>query len=227
MPPHPAVFGLSLQQPSRGYRFSADALKLADFASIGPGERVADLGSGCGVIALLLAQRHPDITVWGVEIQEELVDLSRQNAMDNGLERRVRFLHRDIRGLTAHHIGGPVDLAVSNPPHIPRAAGRISPNHQIAIARHELRVTLEDIAQTAHRLLKPQGRLILAYPASRTTDLMVCLRAAHIEPKTFRLVYTRPQTPARRILMEGVKGGRPGVAALPPLYPHQGGEGRP
>ena len=220
IPDTPTDGGLKITQSPSGYRFSADALAIADFAKIGPNDRIIDLGAGCGVISLILANRYPDVTIYGVEILKEQVDIGRQNIHDNFMTDRVTILHQDIKTLLPAMTCGPVDVVVSNPPHIKKASGRTNPDPRIAAARHEIHVTLEDIIDAARRMLRPAGRLIMVYPAGRMADIITCMRQAKIEPKTLTVVYTRPDSPGRRILIEGVKGGKPGITITRPRMVH-------
>lgn len=208
---------LKITQSPSGYRYSLDALAAAEFARIQPNDRVLDLGTGCGVIAMILASRHPNARIFGVELLEEQVEIARQNIRDNQLTDRVTIVHQDIRALSPSLISGPVDVVISNPPHIKKDAGRTNPNPQVAAARHEIHVTLTDILGAARRVLRPSGRLIMVYPADRLADLIAGMRQAAIEPKILTMVYTRPMAPAHRILIEAVKGGGPGMTITRPL----------
>ena len=209
---------LKITQSPYGYHYSLDALAIADFAKILPGDRILDLGTGCGVIAMILACRHPDTLIYGVEIDKEQVDIGRRNITDNHMTNRVAILHQDIKTILPALISGPVDVVISNPPHIKKASGRINPNARMAIARHEIHVTLQDIIEAARRMLRPAGRLFMVYPAHRMTDAITQMRQAGIEPKTLSVIYTRPGVPARRILIEGIKGGGPGVTITHPVF---------
>lgn len=197
-----------------------DAVLVARLAELRSGDRVLDLGTGCGVIALILAGRQACITVFGVEIQASLAAVARQNIRENRLDDRVTIRHLDMKTLSLSDTSGPFDLAVCNPPHIEAARGRINPDSPLAIARHEITITLAEIIETARRMLVPSGRLLMVYPAKRTTDLMAGMRHNAIEPKRLTIVYTRAGRPAKRILVEGVKGGRPGLTIAEPLFIH-------
>lgn len=209
---------LKISQSPSGYRYSLDALAIADFAKINSEDRVLDLGAGCGVISMTLASQYPDAAIYGVEILKEQVDIGRQNIMDNGMTDRVTLLHQDIKTLMPAMTSGLMDVVISNPPHIQRASGRINPNPRIAAARHEIHVTLKDIMDAARRMLRPSGRLYMIYPAGRMADVMAGMRQAKIEPKTLTIMYTRMGAPARRILIEGVSGGGAEMTITPPLF---------
>lgn len=197
-----------------------DAILLARLAELRPQDRVLDLGAGCGVISLILAQRQSDITVVGVEIQASQVAIALQNIRENHLENRITIYHQDMKTLSPVDTSGPVDLVVCNPPHTPAASGRINPAHSLAISRHEINITLPEIIHAARRMLFPAGRLLMIYPAKRLADLMTGMRENNIEPKKMTVVYTRAGDPAKRILVEGVKGGRPGMTIAESLTVH-------
>ncbi|PIP39417.1 MAG: hypothetical protein COX19_07800 [Desulfobacterales bacterium CG23_combo_of_CG06-09_8_20_14_all_51_8] len=211
---------MKIRQPVSGYRFSMDTVILARLAELRPHDRVLDLGTGCGVIALILAGRQPDITVFGVEIQKSQVEIAVQNVRENLLEDRVIICHQDIKTLSPDQTSGPVDLVVCNPPHTPAACGRINPESPIAISRHEINITIDGIIQAARRMLCPAGRLFMVFPAKRMAELMEHMRQNGIEPKKMTVVYTRAAGSAKRILVAGVKGGRPGITITEPLVIH-------
>jgi len=217
-----SLFGgrLQIRQSRSGYRFSMDAVVIANQADINANDRVLDLGTGCGVISLILAHIHPDITVYGVEIQKNQATIAARNVRDNNLEKRVTILHQDLKTLSPHQTAGTVDVVICNPPHIEKFCGRISFNDQLAVSRHEIKITLDDLVKLAKRMLCRSGRLIMIYPAERLVDLIDRMRSCGIEPKKMSILYTKKNTPAKRILLEGVKGGRPGLAITQPLIIH-------
>lgn len=213
---------ISIKQPPDGYRFSIDAVILGNLTAVRAGDRVLDLGCGCGVIPLILCYRHPEITqVFGVEIQTELAAIARLNAAENHMDRQIRILHQDMKTLEPVDTNGPVDAIVCNPPHFARRSGRINPDSQRALARHEIAVTLADVTAAAARMLAAAGRLTLIYPCERMVDLVSAMRIAGIEPKRLRMIHPRPGAEARRVLAIGVKGGHPGLKIDPALFIRQ------
>jgi len=209
---------LQIRQPEHGYRFSIDAVLLAGHAAPQPQDLVLDLGTGCGIIPLILAYRNPKIKVYGVEVQQQLADLAGLNVKKNGMEDRIVVCCMDMKELpTDDMIPGPMDLVVSNPPYRKALSGRLNPNRQRAVARHEIKATLADVVETARRMLRVAGRLLMIYPAQRMTDLVIQMRAADIEPKFVRLVHSNAHAAAKLVLVEGKKQGRPGVKVGPPL----------
>lgn len=216
---------LRIHQDPAGYRFSIDAVLLAWHARPRTKERLIDLGTGCGIIPLILAYRHPDVTAFGIEIQKELAEMAISNVKANRLQDQITVLCRDMRELKPDDIGGSVDLVVCNPPYHKPESGRINPDRQRAIARHELTINLTDILQTAKRMLRPAGRFVTIYTAERLTDLLVQMRKHGIEPKVLRTIHGQLAAEARLILVSATKGAQPGARLEPPLivYDSKGG----
>lgn len=211
---------LDIAQPEIGYRFSVDALILAHRINPSVDDHIADIGTGCGVIPLILARRFPDVTICGIEVQPELASLAESNASNNHLADRIRIIEKDVRTVTACETG-PVDIVTCNPPHTPKSAGRRNPNPQMAIARHEIMLTISDLAAAAYRLLSPKGRFFTIYPARRLTEILLQLRSTGLEPKQIRAIHFKSDTPARRILVQAAKNGQPGIEIAPPLVMHK------
>ncbi len=155
---------LMLWQPRAGYRFSVDALLLADFAASQQFERAYDLCTGCGVVALALAVGRATGEVVGVELQPRLAAVARKNAVENHVVERVRIVELDLRDLDASRAqlpGASAELVTCNPPFRPEGQGSTNPDDEEAIARHELRLRIDEVVATAARLLRPGGRLLL------------------------------------------------------------------
>lgn len=208
---------IRVRQPRTGYRFSIDAVLLGHLARPRPSDRVADLGTGCGIVALILAHRFPGIRLWGIELQPSLASLARRNVRENGLEDRISITEADLRTLRLQERQRPFDMVVSNPPYRRRRSGRINPDPQKAIARHEIESRLSDVVAAARRLLKRSGRLVIIYPAERSADLLVEMRAARIEPKSIRTIHSHIDAEAKLVLAEGAYGAGPGVKIEAPL----------
>ena len=209
---------VSVHQHQNGYRFSIDAILLAGVAVPEAGNRVMDVGTGCGIIPLLLAHDRKDLVIYGVEMQKPLADLAMQNVRDNHKEDTITIICEDIRRLKFDRIEKPLDLMVSNPPYRTVDSGRLNADNEKAVARHEITMALKDVVIAARRFLKVSGRLKVIYPADRLVDLICEMRMAGIEPKSLQVVYSDGASPAKLVIAEGVKGGGAEVKVLPPLY---------
>ena len=207
-----------VRQSRLGYRFSIDAVLLAGFIQPRSGDRIIEVGAGCGIIPLLLAYRNPEINVVGVEIQPELVETARHNVLINEMEKQIEIIHADIKGLESGRVGGPFDVMACNPPYRKSNSGRVNPNLQKAVARHEIKVTLEDIVKAGQRFLKNSGRFMIIYPAVRAIDLLFAMRENGIEPKILQTIHSYRHSPAKLILVEGIKGAGKEVEIQPPIY---------
>ncbi|RLC12198.1 MAG: hypothetical protein DRI24_17720 [Deltaproteobacteria bacterium] len=208
---------VTVKQEQVGYRFSIDAVILAHHVRPRPGERVVDLGTGCGIVPLIVAYRHPATHMFGIEIQKELADIADDNVRENGMQETVRIVHRDMQTIQPAMFQGPVDIVVSNPPFHKAASGRINPNRQRAVARHEIRVTLLDVVKAAGDILKTAGLFVLVYTSERLPELVQHMRACRIEPKNVRFIHSRRDSESKLMMMEGIKQGRPGLKVGPPI----------
>jgi tRNA1Val (adenine37-N6)-methyltransferase len=213
--------GIRIKQHRAGYRFSIDAVLLACFVKPRSDERIVDLGTGCGIIPLLLAFNHPTIKVCGIEVQKELADLAVVNVRENRMEHQINILCNDMKQVHQPMISGPADIVVSNPPYRKSYSGRINPNRQRAEARHEIRITLSDVVQIAGRLLRSSGKFVMIYSAERLTDVITQMRSGGIEPKILRIVHSHAHSEANLVLFGGIKGGRPGIKIAAPLVIYQ------
>lgn len=206
---------LKLIQPRDGYRFSIDAVLLSQFATIRSGDVVIDLGTGCGVIPLILLLTKPVGHVFGLEVQEGLISQAARNARLNGLQERMDVVRGDFRHLPFD--SGFANLVVCNPPYRKIKSGRINPDPQKAIARHEILASLDDLLRSAAALLTKKGRFALVYPAARLVEVFVRMRRFNLEPKRVRVHYPDLESNAKLALIEATLGGRPGLEILPPL----------
>ena len=206
-------------QPRQGYRFSVDAVLLAHYSIPKRGARVLDLGCGCGVVALIMAYRHPHCSLWGVEYQSELAGLARANVIANGLQARMQIVEADLRDLKGRIAPESFELIVCNPPYFSRGSGRISPDRQTALARHDLGATLADFVATAAYAVKNRGKAAFIFPASSQARVQQQLLARRLVPKRLQLVYSHPAAAgAALLLVEAIKNGGGGCQVLPPFY---------
>jgi len=209
--------GLQLIQAQNGYRFSLDPVLLTHFATLKPGERVLDMGCGCGVIALLLAHKVEDVEVVGVEVQAQQADRARRSVRLNAFEERVRIETGDVR-TWAHGQEARFDRVVCNPPFRATCGGRVSTGEERRVSRHEMHGTLRDFIRTGARLLRKGGTLSMVHLPERLPDIMLEMRTCRVEPKRMRMVHSRNGEGARLLLVEGRRHGRPGLEVQAPLY---------
>jgi tRNA1(Val) A37 N6-methylase TrmN6 len=215
---------LRILQTRKGYRFSLDAILLAHFASDKAKEKIADLGTGNGVIPMILAYRNPLSSVLGMEVQEGLAYRARRNVQLNNLDKRIRIIQGDVRAINRIVAPESFDAVLCNPPYRKPSSGRLSPSAERKIARHEIMGTLHHFLEAGRYLLKANGRMSLVYPAVRCIDLLHGMRDAGLEPKRLRIVYSCMDAEASLILAEGVKGGRSGAQIMAPLFIYERGK---
>ena len=208
-------------QKKKGYRFSVDAILLSQFIRIQKNEKVIDLGTGCGILPLLLSQTTKAHSFVGVEIQKGLAECAKKNVVLNHLEDRISILKQDFRRLGKTFLPGSFDVALSNPPYRKYQTGRINPSIEKAIARHEIKGTLEDLISIVSYLLPPKGRFYLIFPALRTVDLLAALRSGNLEPKRLQFVHPRIGEEAKFILTESIKASGVELKLMEPLILHQ------
>jgi len=208
---------LSLYQYRKGYRFSIDSLLLASFARERVRGHVADLGTGSGVLPIILARSGTVTSLAGFEIQTELAELARRNIALHEIADRVSITQADIKKIRSLRQAESFDAAIANPPFYPFGTGRINPGSQDAAARHELLATLQDFIGAAAFLVKNGGRFCAIFPATRSADLICTLRDNRIEPKAMRCVHSRAGESAVMLLVEGIKNAGSQAEILPPL----------
>lgn len=214
-----SIRDIKICQSKEGYRFSVDSLLLYDFVNLRKVSSIADLGAGSGIVGILLAKKYPDARVALFEIQESLVRLAQNNLALNRLGDRIEVVGCDLRLLPASDFsGGKYDLVVSNPPFRVTKSGRISIAEEKAIARHEIKLRLRELIDAASFLLRAKGRLCMIYHPNRLSELIHILSEKDCEPKRLRFVHSNGSSVAKMVLVEAVKGGRPGLRVERPFY---------
>ncbi|MCR4752489.1 MAG: tRNA1(Val) (adenine(37)-N6)-methyltransferase [Eubacterium sp.] len=198
-----------------------DAVLLADYVKIRPAERILDLGCGNGILPLLLTARHADARITGLEIQKESVELARRSIAYNHLEDRISVIEGDIREAVSRFGAASFDVLISNPPYMIASHGKLNPNRQVAMARHEVSCTFGDLAHTAAGLLRDHGRLYLVHRPFRLAEILDTLRSYKLEPKRMRLVHPFIGKEANLVLIEAVHGGNARMTVEPPLVVYE------
>jgi tRNA1Val (adenine37-N6)-methyltransferase len=212
---------LRIIQPESGYRFSVDAVLLAGLTRVRPHDRVVDLGTGCGVIPLLLAFKQQVAHISGIEIQKSLANMARRNVLINGFGHLINIVKADLKKVHVDMVDGPVNLVVSNPPYKKLYSGRLNPNSEKAIARHELLANLGDVVRAAAKLLPHKGRLVIIYPARRLPALLGELTVGGFAPKHLVLIHTTLESEAKLVHVESIKGGGEELRVSKPFAMYQ------
>lgn len=198
-------------------RLSTDSVLLSAFVPTRPGWRGIDLGCASGALALLLLAREETLDMSGLELDEQAAALARANLAQNGLGGRARIVTGDLRACRELFRAGSFDLAVANPPYFPLGSGALSPDPARAAARSETDCTLEDLCRAAAWLLHSGGSFCLVHRPERLSELFGAMSAHALEPKRLRLVCSRCDSPPSLVLVEGRRGGRPGLRIEAPL----------
>ncbi len=211
------AYGLRIVQPRHGYRFSLDPLLLCDFAGVMPGEMVMDLGTGSGVIPLILA-RQAEVRVVGVEHQPAMADLARRNVAMNGLEEQIAIVEDDVANLSGRFPVSSFDRVLANPPFRKQGTGRLSPKKGRDLARHESTAGLVEFLAAAKYLVRPGGRICFVHLPARLGEFLAAAAHLRLAPLRLRLVHGTPEADARIFLMELAKGRAGDLQVLPPLF---------
>ncbi|WP_312635291.1 methyltransferase [Oscillibacter sp.] len=209
--------GLRFCWDERAHKPGTDSFLLGSFPPLRPGLRVCDLGSGTGLLGLLLLQRQRELQITGVEIQPHAAVLSDMAAAENALGDRLRTLRGDLRQIRELLPAGSFDLCVSNPPYFSDGSGATAPIPSRRTARSETDCTLSDLCRAAAYLLRWGSAFCLVHRPERLCDLLCALRENGLEPKRLRMVESRPEAAPSLLLLEARRGGKPGLAIGPPL----------
>jgi len=215
-------YGLEIIQPAEGYRFSLDALLLADFVRTAADARIVDLGTGGGVIPLLLCRRYQSATVVGIENNGSMVELARGNVARNGLAGRIEIVTLDVADARLRFPVSTYDGVVANPPYRTPASGRVSPKAGRDTARHESTAGIADFLAAAKYLVKPSGRICFIYHTDRFAEFVSCANEQKLALLRLRMVHGRLDAPARMFMAELAKGRKGDTVVLPPLIIYSG-----
>ena len=214
-------YDLEIIQSPSVFSFSLDAVLLGDFAKVPKHDRakIVDLCSGNGAVALMLSQKTKSKII-ALELQDRLVDMAQRSIQLNQLEDQVEMIQGDVNEATTHIKKDSVDVLTCNPPYFTVSeASRKNPNKHLAIARHELHLTLRELMTVSAGLLKTKGKGYFVHRPERFLEIMDEMRAVDLAPKRIRFVYPKPDKEANMILIEGIKQGKEtGLEILPPLY---------
>lgn len=209
-----------IQDPGK-FCFGMDAVLLSDFASVKSGDKVLDVGTGTGIIPILMEARYEDGSYTGLEIQEESAEMARKSVELNRLEDRITIVTGDIKEAEAYFEAASFDVITCNPPYMIGQHGLANPDEPKAIARHEIKCTLEDIIRQSARLLVPGGKFYMVHRPFRLAEIMTVMSKYKIEPKRMRLVYPFVDKEPNMVLIEGARGGKSRMTVEKPLIVYE------
>ncbi|HYE80718.1 MAG TPA: tRNA1(Val) (adenine(37)-N6)-methyltransferase [Clostridia bacterium] len=212
--------GYRIIQKSHAFRFGVDAVLLSDFADIRHGHSVIDLGTGTGIIPILIYAKKKPSEITAVEIQQDMADMAERSMKLNGLGNNIKVLCMDLKDAPVLLGKARYDCVVTNPPYVKKECGINNPSESKAIARFEIMCSLEEVLITAKELLKPGGKLFMIHRTDRLADIICEMRNAGIEPKRIRFVHPSTGKRPNLLLIEGARGGNKELKFMDPLYIH-------
>lgn len=213
--------GYRIIQDSTKFCFGIDAVLLSGFAKVKEMEHVLDMGTGTGIIPILLKAKTAGKHFTGLEIQEESVDMARRSVMLNNLEDDIDIIHGDIKEAANIFKAASFDVVTSNPPYMTGQHGLVNSDMAKAIARHEVLCTLESVISQAARVLKTGGRFYMVHRPFRLAEIMVLMSKYRVEPKRLQLVYPFVDKEPNMVLIEGVREGKPRIMVEKPLIVYE------
>lgn len=201
---------LKIIQNDDYFKFGTDSVLLANYVKVNNNDKIIDLGSGSGVIPLLLAYKNTPEKIYGLELQSPLVKMSKRSVTLNNLEDTIKIIECDIKNVMEIFKDNEFDTVVTNPPYRPLNTGKVTDNKFKAIARHEIEIDIEKIIQNTARLLRAGGSFYLVHLTKRMPQIIFSLKENNIEPKEMRLIQARNNRPPDRFLLRGTMDGNPG-----------------
>ena len=205
-------------QKDKGFCFGIDAVLLADFASVKNGGTVFDLGTGTGIIPLLICSKCNVKKINALEIQSEVADAAARSVKLNCLEEKISVLNEDIKNVRKNFSANSANVVVSNPPYMKTLQGNVNPYEEKAISRHEILCTLEDVADSASYLLNTGGKFFMIHRPERLAEICDAFKKAKLEIKRLRFVHPDANKNATMVLIEAVKKAKSGIVVEPPLF---------
>lgn len=213
--------GFQIIQNEKLFCFGMDAVLLSGFANVKEGERALDLGTGTGIIPILLAAKTKGKYFTGLEISAVSADMARRSVLHNGLEDRIEIIQGDIKEAGELFAPASFDTVTSNPPYMIGQHGLTNPDIEKAAARHEIFCTLEDVVRAAARLVRPGGKFYMVHRPFRLAEIIRTLSAYKLEPKRMRLVYPYVDREPNMVLIEAMRGGKPRMTVEKPLIVYE------
>lgn len=213
--------GLELIQNPERFCFGVDAVLLSDFVKVKEDETVLDMGTGTGIIPILLSAKTKGKSFTGLEIQEESAQMARRSVEHNHLENKIKIVTGDIKEAAQIFKPAFFDVITVNPPYMVYQHGLQNPKDAMAIARHEVLCTLDDILRESMKLMQDKGRFYMIHRPFRLTEIMVKMNQYKIEPKRIQFVHPYIHKEPTMVLIEGVRGAKSRVRIEPPIVMYQ------
>ena len=210
--------GLKIIQNKKWFCFGMDAVLLTNYCDIKNNSKIVDLGTGTGIIPILLSGKRNYAEAYGLEIQPEVAEMAERSVKLNALQDRIKILNIDLKNALEYLDADSFDAVISNPPYKLNNSGIINPDDKKAISRHEIKCTLEDVVSIASQLLKQYGRFYMVHRPDRLADIICLLRKYRLEPKQIRFVHPKVKAKPNMILIRASKNGNPELKFDPPLY---------
>ncbi|MGE5632144.1 MAG: tRNA1(Val) (adenine(37)-N6)-methyltransferase [Caulobacteraceae bacterium] len=212
--------GYRIIQKADSFRYGVDAVLLSDFASIKKNHSVVDLGTGTGIIPILLYAKKRPQKITAVEIQQDIAEMAERSMRLNNLEQYIEVLCMDLKEAPSLLGKAKYDCVITNPPYVKKESGINNPSETKAISRFEIKCCLEDVIRTSRELLKPGGKLFMVHRTDRLADIIYEMRNSGIEPKRIRFVHPSIGKRPHLLLIEGARGGNAELKVMDPLYIH-------
>ena len=211
--------GLKIIQNKNGFCFGIDSVILSDFAkNVKPNSNIMDLGTGTGILPILLSEKTEAKKIWGIEIQEDVANMAKRSVLLNKLEEKIEIINENILNLESKFEKNSIDVIVTNPPYKKKGTGVINEKESKLIARHEITASLEDFIEISSKLLKYKGEIFMVHRPERLVDILYLMRNKKIEPKNIRFVYANKESEPKLILVRGVKNAKEFLKVEKNLY---------
>ncbi len=212
------IKGYKIIQNKDGFCFGSDAVLLSKFAKVKRGSRGLDLCTGTGIIPVLTYALHGPASIDAVEIIPRVAEMAARTMELNGLSEVIRVKNADLKDAPEIYGSRIFDFVTCNPPYMNSGGGLVNPKDELAVSRHEIMCTLDDVVRVSARCLKQTGRMFMVHRADRLCDVVSAMRKYKIEPKRLAVVYPDPAGAANLILIEGLMNGRPQLRLEKPVF---------
>lgn len=210
--------GLKIIQNPKWFCFGMDAVLLSSFCDIRPNSRIVDLGTGTGIIPLLLWGKNKVKKIYGIEIQSEVAEMAQRTVKMNNLLGDIEIINIDLRDAPEILGVNKFDVVTTNPPYMAIGEGKINPEDKKAVSRHELMCTLEDVIRVSSRLLRHNGRFFMVHRPHRLVDILYLLRKYKLEPKLLRFIHPKAGEKPNLVLVKSIKASQPELKIEKPIY---------